>query len=85
VNLSGTGESLTLENGQDLTVEGGSGNTITLGTGSSSDTINFIAGTNTVNLTSAQLSSQTIGGGTGIDTIKVTDSGATSPMVTSCA
>ena len=44
MNLTGTGDSLTLKNGQNLTVNAGSNNAVTLGTGN--DTVSFASGAN---------------------------------------
>jgi hypothetical protein len=78
VNLTGTGESLTLKNGQNLTVNAGSDNTVTLGTGN--DTISFTGGTNTIGAVigkGATLNStDSLTGGSGTDKLALSGSGA---------
>ncbi|MDR9808892.1 beta strand repeat-containing protein [Rhizobium hidalgonense] len=76
VNLTGTGESLTLKNGQNLVVNAGTGNTVTLGTGN--DTVSFTGGANTVNGTiGATLNSgDRLSGGSGTDTLVISGAGS---------
>jgi hypothetical protein len=78
VNLTGTGESLTLRNSQSVTVNAGSGNTVTLGTGS--EAVSFTDGTNTINAkigTGATLNSgDSLTGGTGTDTLSLSGTGS---------
>ena len=73
VTITGTGDTVVLGTATD-TVVGGHGNTVTLGGGTAN--VSFTSGTNAVQTVNANFTSaDTITGGTGTDTIQLTDTG----------